>query len=70
MLEDSEYRERREITEGSGDRRGGEAGGFHQVPEETQTDRFDQGSLGRFARRNSKPPREAMSLISLDFPLC
>lgn len=66
----TECRERWEITEGSGDRRGGKAGGFHQVPEETQTDRCGQGSLGRFARRNSKPPRQAMSLISLDLPLC
>lgn len=33
-----------------------------------QTD-ADHGSLGRFPRRNSNPPRQTMSLISLDFPL-
>ena len=54
----------------SGDWTGGEAGGFHQVPEETQTDRCRSGQLGRFPRRNSNPrPRQTMSLISLDFSL-
>lgn len=48
----------------SGDRTGGEAGGFYQVPEETQTDRCRSGQLGEVSKEKLQLPPPANDVFN------